>query len=100
MITIYTTQDIINKDRKLYIFLCKKNILNQFLLGLNIIHNRSQQHTYWARPILKPYDSFNMFNWMDYQKKTGDETNFAEYYRIFKKEYDSLKENLTLIKIL
>lgn len=104
MIEVYTVKDVIDLDLKLYTFLVQNNILTEFILGLNTVHDRDIQHRYWNRDEhVKCSGNFNMFTWTIYNSIHNTTINWCEYYDKYIKEYSSIipyTTNFKLIKLI
>lgn len=106
MITIYKEEHILEKDPRLYIFLKQKNLMTQYLRGLNGIHPREVQYDYWIRNLSNPQEIFSSFSWSTYNSIYPEDNlslmGWYNYYIEFDKIYKDLPKNITfkLIKVI
>lgn len=102
MKTVYRKQDIIRFDRKVYIFLKRKNILSKFLYILNNVHSRETQYIFWKDMNSMPHkDAITYaFIWATANNFLNKRTNWLKYHALLNREYDTIKINLEKIKIL
>lgn len=102
MIKVYTDKHIIKEFPKLYTFLSEKKIVSEFLLGLNTIHGRRYQSSWWNNNKVNKQFAISMFSWGDYYDKYGFDIDWEILFEEFESNYNNIKpyKKIDLIKVV